>query len=146
MEQHIYSEFSTEESFKTYLWQLRWKNDICCSFCNSTKNSTIKNSFRAHCNTCNTNFSLTTRTIMQNTKIDLRKWLLAIYFYLFKPNLSYRKLADKLNVNKNTAFKINQKLNTLFNKNKIKILTITSSKKDTILILSSILIINFNGV
>lgn len=146
MEQHIYSEFPTEHSYKNYLWKLRWNTNTRCSFCNSTKNSIIKNSFRLHCNTCNTNFSLTTGTIMHNTKIDLRKWLVAIYLYLFNPNLSYRKLADKLSVNKKTAYKIIQKFNSLFIKNKIRILNITSSPKETKLILSLILIIKSNGV
>lgn len=78
---------------------------------------------------------------MHKTKIDIRKWLISIYLFLFDENMSYRYLAKVINVNKNTAYNILKKLNFLYINFKIDIMARMNLSKSTIEILSSILLI-----
>ena len=89
---NIYEIFPTEDSYKTFLYNLKFKNLLICPYCYSNKISTYKNLF--HCNICNNKSSITTNTIMHKTRLDYRKWLLALYLFLFKENISYRYLSS----------------------------------------------------
>lgn len=65
----------------------------------------MKLQFRHHCNACNTSFSVTVNTIFHNTRIPMQKWLAAITLYMEdEKKITVRKLADALEVNKNTAW------------------------------------------
>ncbi len=59
---------------------------------------------RYHCNGCNTNYSVTARTVFKSTRVDLQKWFLLIaYMINERKEPSARKLAVIIEVNKNTA-------------------------------------------
>ncbi|MCM3718516.1 transposase [Fictibacillus phosphorivorans] len=124
MIEYIYTAFPDDNSYKKYLFNLRWNKHIICPFCSSIKNTKTRSNFRFHCNVCNTNYSLTANTVMHDTKVELRKWLITIYFYLHDEQLSYRKLSKVLKVNKNTAFRMITSLQNLFSKERLTILEI----------------------
>ncbi|EGT5235784.1 IS1 family transposase, partial [Clostridioides difficile] len=115
----IYKNFPTDVSYKIFLYNLKLKNSLICPYCYSDKISTYNDLF--HCNICNSKFSITTNTIMHKTKLDYRKWLLAINLFIFDENISYRKLSKNIVVNKNTAYKMIKKLNYLYTYFKIDI-------------------------
>jgi transposase-like protein len=142
MIERIYLDFPNDDCYKEYLLQLRWDNKIVCPFCNSLKNTKIPSSFRYHCNTCNTNFSLTANTILHDTKVDLRKWLITLYLYLNDQKLSYRNLSKLINVNKNTAYRMIKELHYLFTKKRLQIFKIAGYNRDSIEVLSLMLLIN----
>ena len=84
---------------------MRWPDKPKCPYCESTYSTPMPKEHRHHCNTCNTSFSVTVRTIFHKTKLDLQKWFLAITLILnAKKGISARQLARDLNVNKNTAW------------------------------------------
>jgi len=64
---NIYEIFPTEDSYKTFLYNLKFKNLLICPYCYSNKISTYKNLF--HCNICNNKSSITTNTIMQGITV-----------------------------------------------------------------------------
>lgn len=66
---------------------------------------------RHHCNNCNTSFSATVGTIFHHTHLDLQKWFLGIGLILnAKKEISARQLAQDLEVNKDTAWRIRRKI------------------------------------
>lgn len=91
---------------------IRWKGIPTCPYCLSFNSTQIKNHKRHHCNTCNTDFSVTVGTIFHKTRVPLRTWFIAILYltYESKP-VSVRGLAIRLKVNKNTAWRITTKIN-----------------------------------
>ncbi|MGP1910666.1 transposase [Metabacillus sp. JX24] len=142
MIERIYLDFPSENCYKNYLLKLRWNRYVLCPFCTSSKSTRLGLTFRFHCNTCNTNYSLIANTVMHNTKVELRKWLVTMHLYLNDEKLSYRKLSKLIKVNKNTAYRMINKLQDLFAKNRLTILKISGLNKDVIEIMSLVLLID----
>uniref|UniRef100_UPI00403FC1D9 transposase n=1 Tax=Bacillus sp. FSL R5-0560 TaxID=2954588 RepID=UPI00403FC1D9 len=139
---NLYFHFPNDISYKEYLLKLRWSKNIVCPYCSSIRNTQLKNKFRFHCNTCNANFSLTVNTIMHKSKIDLRKWLIALHLYLNDNKLTYRKLGSIIKVNKNTAHRMLEKIGFLFSRYRLAILKISGMSKDAIEVMSKMLILD----
>jgi transposase-like protein len=85
------------------LEQIRWGGKPLCPYCGSTNSSPIKQEPRYHCNACFTSYSVTVGTLFHKTHVDLQKWAQAIKLVLTNGNISVRKLAQEIEVNKNTA-------------------------------------------
>ncbi|WP_408733780.1 transposase [Priestia megaterium] len=146
MIERIYLDFPNDDCYKNYLLKLRWTNRIICPFCGSLKSTRLGSSFRFHCNVCNTNYSLTVNTVMHDTKVELRKWLITLHLYLHDEKLSYRKLSKLIKVNKNTAYRMINRIQHLFLKNRLLILKISGLNKDVIEIISLMLLIDIRRI
>lgn len=86
------------------LEELRWHGVPTCPYCGSTRAAAIKREQRYHCNNCFTSYSVTVGTLFHKTRVDLTKWLRAIQLVLDKDrSISVRRLAREIEVNKNTA-------------------------------------------
>ena len=106
---HIYEQFPTQESCIQYLEKVRWGDKIHCPYCNST--NTAKAEHRHRCYICKTSFSVTVGTIFHHTHLPLQKWFLAIVLMLSaKKGISALQLSRDLEVNKNTAWRINMQI------------------------------------
>lgn len=136
---NIYNLFPTENSYTEYLYNIKDTKTTSCPYCYSNRITTYKSIF--HCNLCNSKFSITTNTIMHKSRIDYRKWLVSIYLFIFDENISYRRLSQIINVNKNTAYSILKKLTYLYNNFKIDIIKLTNTNLSNEEILSNILLI-----
>jgi len=67
------------------------------------------------CSECHKNFSEKVGTIFENTKIDLRKWFMAMYLISsHKKGISSHQLARDIDVTQKTAWFILHKIRTLF--------------------------------
>ncbi len=108
----IYKEFPTHEKCIDHLERVRWENNPKCPYCNSTKQTPLKETQqRYHCNTCNTSYSVTVGTIFHDTKLDLQKWFLAITLILnAKKGISSRQLARDLETRPNTAWRMQMQI------------------------------------
>jgi transposase-like protein len=101
----IYIKFPTKSDCIRFIENKRWSNKPICPHCNSHRITPMKKEFRYHCNSCNISFSVTVKTLFHNTRIPLQKWFAAIE--IFKHNekkISVRKLAEVLDINKDTAW------------------------------------------
>lgn len=137
--------FPLEESFKEYLYKIKWVNlVITCPFCNSKSNTRLTGTFRHHCNLCNTNHSLTTFTVMHNTKIDLRKWLVAIDLFLSMKKLSGRYLANNIGIDKKSAYGIIKKLDHLVKVHKLEVAKNLGYNLPKVQVLTIVLLIKTN--
>ncbi len=112
----VYKLFPTRESCITFIETIRWRNNPVCPHCGSNRVSVMKQESRYHCNSCNISFSVTVKTLFHNTRIPLQKWFLAIdLFSKTSKNLSVRRLAEMIEVNKNTAWTMRNRLKKAFN-------------------------------
>ena len=101
----IYKKYPTHNDCLIHLESIRWKDKPQCPYCNSQNSTPAKKERRHHCNTCNTSYSVTVRTIFHRTRVDLQKWFLAISLILnAKKGISARQLARDIEVNKDTAW------------------------------------------
>lgn len=103
----ICSIYPSADDFVIRLEQLRWGRKPRCPYCNSLASSRIKATFRHHCNSCHTSFSVFVRTIMHKTRLDPRKWGLVSIMLLSQHQVpSVADIAAILEVNANTASRI----------------------------------------
>jgi transposase-like protein len=85
----IQSRFSTDESARRYLAEIRWPNGVVCAHCKNADHKRIWEikenraaKIRAglyHCAECKKQFTVTVGTIFEDSHIPLRKWLVAWY-------------------------------------------------------------------
>ncbi len=107
----FYRKYPTQKGCLQHLEKLRWRDLPVCPYCNSDHHTRLPKESRHHCNNCNTTFSVTVGTIFHHTKVDLQKWFLAIVLILeMKKGLSVRWLAEELEVNKNTAWQMKNRI------------------------------------
>lgn len=105
----IYKRFPTEQKATEFLEDLRWGGTPTCPYCETSFFTPIEKGKRYRCNKCNSNFSVTVRTLFHRSKVDLRKW-----FYCIAASgtsdLSLRKLAVELELTKDTVAKTLKKI------------------------------------
>jgi transposase-like protein len=107
----IYEIYPTEKDCVAHLENVRWQNKPKCTYCQSTKVTSMPKESRYHCNNCNTTLSVTVGTIFHHTHLPLQKWFLAVALILnAKKGMSARQLARDLEVNKDTAWRMGMKI------------------------------------
>lgn len=90
-----------EQAAIDYLTEQRWPDRVICPRCNSDYTSPIKNRNSHNCNTCRKQFSVRTGSVLENSKIPLRKWIYAIYvFQNAHKGISSAQLARDLGIRK----------------------------------------------
>jgi transposase-like protein len=79
----LLAKFDTEEACKVYLTERRWPNGVVCPKCGNPKPFALKSRpFHWVCKKCSRNgyrFSVTTKTVFENTKYPLRDWFKVIF-------------------------------------------------------------------
>lgn len=102
----VYEQFPDRAASLLHVERSFWTTNLPrCPYCSSRRSSVLPREQRHHCNTCNTSFSVVTGTLLHGTKVDLQKWFLAIHIVLFvNPDVSARRLAGFIGVNRNTAW------------------------------------------
>lgn len=107
------SKYGTESSCEKALFHMKWHNGYICSKCSHTDFYTISTR-RLHlyqCKHCGHQETVTTGTIMQNSKLPLTKWLLALYFIAHNKNgISELTLAKYIGVTLKTAWSLLHKV------------------------------------
>jgi len=109
--QDVYLRFPTEASCFTLLEKIRWNGVPQCPYCRAKHNTALHKEYRYHCNKCNTTFSVTVQTVFHHTHLPLQKWFLAISLLLnARKSVTTRQLAQDLEVNKNTAWYVGERI------------------------------------
>lgn len=107
----IKQEFNTEKECHDYLISLRWPDGAVCTCCSSKRVYRRNGSNRFKCRDCNHSFSVTVGTVFHASRLPLSKWFLAISQILAaKKGISSLQLARTIDVNKNTAWYMQQRL------------------------------------
>ncbi len=109
----LFEMFPDEESAVKWFEKIHWQDGRYCPHCGScdTKSSEDKNPQPYRCNDCHKYFSCKIGTVMEGSKLPVRKWVIAIY--LLSTNLkgvSSMKLHRDLKVTQKTAWMMAQKI------------------------------------
>lgn len=101
----------THEECLSCLEKIRWNGVPKCPYCDSVKATAYKNAYRYRCNNCFTSYSVTVGTLFHKTHLELQKWFQAILLLRkLNPNISIRRLARDIKVNRATASLIIKRL------------------------------------
>jgi len=101
--EEVYKILPTHQCCVEYLESIRWSNGAICPYCGNKRPSSAPSELRYHCNSCHTSFSVTVGTPFHRTRIDLQKWFAAITQLNEAPDLTVRQLGERINVTKDTA-------------------------------------------
>jgi len=100
--------FPTEQHAIDYLRAIRWgANDehAYCSYCGSTRIMHFKDGKNHKCSDCRKRFSIKVGTIFSDSKIQLRKWFMAIWLITsHKKGIASTQLAKDIKVTQKTAW------------------------------------------
>ncbi len=108
---------SDEESVERYFVNQRWPNGIRCPKCDCNKvydcrmrrnNRRRKTMWK--CGKCAHKFSVTSGTVMESSKLPLRKWMAAYCVLGRNENVSARKLARMIGIGLRPAWHLGRRI------------------------------------
>ena len=101
----LIDDFSTDAQCRDLLERLRWPGGVACLRCGSLGVSNVQERPVYDCNDCRHQFSVTAGTIMHDSHLPLRKWLMAIYLMCeSKKGMSALQIKRTLGVAYKTAW------------------------------------------
>ena len=101
----FHEHFSTEESCADFIERERWGDSPVCPKCGVIKVYRISGKMPFKCGGCKEKFSVRTGTIMENSRISLKKWLLAINLMTTaRKGISSVQFAKELGVTQKTSW------------------------------------------
>ena len=112
--------FPDEKSAREWFEKERWGGQRCCSHCGSirTSESAHHKKMPYRCKDCHGYFSVRTGTLMESSKVPLRKWVWAIYLHLTNlKGISSMKLHRDIGVSQPTAWFMLQRIRKAFEDN-----------------------------
>lgn len=99
------SAFPDEQAAIDHLTALRWKEGAYCPHCGSTKVYHFSDGRNHKCGDCRKRFSIRVGTIFEDSKIELRKWFMAIWLITsHKKGIASTQLAKDIGVTQKTAW------------------------------------------
>ncbi len=104
--------FPTEEAAHDWFVEQRWsKPGRHCPRCGSTNTAPSKRQFTFWCPDCKQRFSVRTGTVLEESRLPLRKWVIAIYLHLTSlKGVSSMKLHRDISVTQKTAWFMLQRI------------------------------------
>jgi transposase-like protein len=103
--------YQTEDDCRQALFAHRWPDGFSCPRCSHHRAYPLRTRLLYECAACGYQASLIAGTILQGTRVDLRKWLLAIYLLATtKKTLSSAELGRQLALAPQTAWTIRHKI------------------------------------
>ena len=109
--------FPNEESAREWFEGIVWAKGRHCPHCGSkhTKETTRKATMPYHCRDCKTYFSARIGTILEDSRLPYRKWVLAIYLHMTSlKGVSSMKLHRDIKVTQKTAWFMLQRIREAF--------------------------------
>ena len=101
----FYKRFPDENTCREFIVQERWDGDPVCPHCGHDKVYEISGGMSYKCANCKERFSVRTGTIMENSRLPLQTWLLAIYMMTTaRKGISSIQFAKELGVTQKTSW------------------------------------------
>ena len=110
--------FPDENAAVAWFESVRWADGKRCPFCDSDDVVDVKGSrpMPYRCRPCRKHFGAKTGTIMQSSKLPVRKWLFAMYLMsVSKKGLSSLQLARELGIAQEAAWRLGHKIRETWN-------------------------------
>ena len=97
--------FPDEQTAIDHFTAIRWKDGAFCPLCGSTKVYHFSDKRTHKCGDCRKRFSIKVGTIFEDSKIELRKWMMAVWLITsHKKGVASTTLARDLGVTQKTAW------------------------------------------
>jgi transposase-like protein len=97
--------FPDEQTAIDHFTAIRWKNGAYCPLCGSTKVYHFSDKRTHKCGDCRKRFSIKVGTIFEDSKIELRKWMMAVWLITsHKKGIASTALAKDIGVTQKTAW------------------------------------------
>jgi transposase-like protein len=94
-----------EQTAIDHFTAIRWRNGAFCPLCGSDRVYHFSDKRTHKCGSCRKRFSIKVCTIMQDTKIPLQKWLMAVWMLTsHKKGIASTTLARDIEVTQKTAW------------------------------------------
>ena len=107
----FFEAFPDEEACEKYLISLKHPGGYRCPKCDNTRYGKVKGRRQIQCTCCSYQESITAGTLMEKTKIALRKWLLAVFLVATdKRGISAVRIQAELKVSYNSAYYLLQRI------------------------------------
>lgn len=101
----IMERFGDEQKCWEYLVRLRFPAGVACIRCGSVNVGIISTRRKFHCRDCRRQFSVTTDTVLADTHLPLRKWIMAVFLMCeSKKGISANQLARMLHTTYETSW------------------------------------------
>lgn len=117
------TKFQTEQDCFDYLEDVRFKDGAYCPLCGGTevrKKNEKGRVGRWQCKGCKSSFNVLSGTFLQQTRVSLRKWVIAIGLMVnAKKSLSSCQLARDLELTQMTAWYMQQRIRMAMAENKL---------------------------
>ncbi|HZG08237.1 MAG TPA: IS1595 family transposase [Allosphingosinicella sp.] len=97
--------FPDEQAAIDHFTAIRWRDGAFCAHCGSTKIYHFSDRRTHKCGDCRKRFSIKVGTIFEDSKIELRKWMMAIWLVTsHKKGIASTALAKDIGVTQKTAW------------------------------------------
>ena len=113
----LFEMFPTEDSAREWFENRIWPNGRHCPRCGNTETieCTGKPPMPYYCPACKRHFSVRIGTILESSKVSLKKWVIAIYLHLTSlKGVSSMKLHNDIQVTQKTAWFMLQRIRKAF--------------------------------
>jgi transposase-like protein len=116
----VWRKMPSEHHARRFLEEMIWKGDRHCPHCGSLRSTELQGSstrpglYQCAETNCRGQFTITTKTPMHGTKLDLRTWISALFLVLTSSKgISSVVMARILGVNQKTAWKMGHAIREL---------------------------------
>lgn len=100
-----------EKAAREYLEAARWSEGINCPHCGRNKITSLKKEGVYRCRSCRKDFTVQVGTVMQKSKIPLRKWIFAMYLICTaRKGVSSMQLSKELGITQKSAWFLLQRI------------------------------------
>ena len=100
-----------EQAAINHVRAIRWKNGAFCPHCNSERVYHFSDGRNHKCGDCRKRFSIRVGTIFEDSKLPLRKWLLAIWLVTsHKKGIASTQLAKDIGITQKSAWFVTHRL------------------------------------
>lgn len=109
-------QLSDEAKCREYMEQMRWGGNVLCPHCGHNRPYKLKNgkSYRCRAITCKRTFTVTVKTVFENSKVSLATWIEALWVLTaHKKGISSHQLARDLGITQKTAWFVLHRLRHL---------------------------------
>ncbi len=89
---------------------LRWPEGFVCRTCGHTEYKKIRNRWLLRCRNCNDQISVKVGTVMEHSKLPLKKWLYAALLIVSNNGIPATRLEEYLDVCYETAYTLGQRI------------------------------------
>lgn len=103
--------FPDEKSARNYLENIMWSGKPVCPYCDNTQITTLKREGVYRCKSCKCDFTVRVGTVMQKSRIPLRKWVYAMYLVCTaRKGISSLQLSKEIGITQKSAWFLLQRI------------------------------------